>query len=117
MSLPERYVKLFGPLLGPTESLRAAANADLWFRYRRLALTDQRLLCLERGGLRHLPGYYRLITFPLGELATVDIHRGRVQITLTLVLKSGARFAYGLPAFSKGTARFCAAMEAANGNS
>ncbi len=115
MPVPERYVELFGRYLSRTETLRGAANADLWLRYRRLALTDQRLLCLERGGLRHLPKYYRLTTIPLRRITAVDVQAGRVQTTLTVMIEGGGRFSYGLPSFSKGTDRFCAALRAAVG--
>lgn len=110
MPVPARYQTMFGPALQPGEELRAAANADLWLRYRRLALTDRRLLCLERGGLRNPRGGRRLSAIPLDTIQTVAVHRNRIQTTIALTLTGGERIAYALPTFSKGTTRFCAAI-------
>ncbi len=113
MAVPARYARVFGPLLQPGETLWAAANADLWFRYRRLALTDRRLLVVERGGVRHPRGRVDKISVPLTDIAAARMRRGRLVAHLEVDLVGGRRLAYALPSFSPGTPRFLAAVREA----
>src|SRR5215207_3663944 len=48
MPIPETLLRWFESDLAPGETARAAANADLWLRYRRLVLTDPRLPSASR---------------------------------------------------------------------
>ncbi len=112
MPVPHRYVVLFEPELVPGERLVAVANADLWFRYRRLGLTDRRLIAVERGGLRR-PWQGRSVhSIALSEIADIDVQRGRLQQSVTVRLRDGRTVGYALPSFSRGTAPFLRALQA-----
>ena len=115
MPLPARVQELFGPELEEGETLRSAANADLWLRYRRLGLTDRRLIAVERGGVRNPLGGRRVTSIPLTDVLRYEIRRNTVQAELALQTRNGARRAFAMPAFSKGTPRFLAAVERALG--
>jgi hypothetical protein len=113
MPVPERYRRLFIPELEPGEELRAAANADLWLRYRRLALTDRRILVVERGGVRR-PWRRRAVTaLPLDAVRSYHVRGGRVQSEVRFELEDGRRYGYALPAISRGTGPFLAAVRRA----
>lgn len=110
MPMPRRYLALFEPELAPGERLLAVANADLWFRYRRLGLTDRRLIAVERGGLRR-PWQGRTVrSIPLPEIVAIEARGGRLQQTVTLRLRDGRVVGYALPSFSRGTAAFLHAL-------
>jgi hypothetical protein len=111
MPIPERYRRLFVPVLEPGERLVSAANADLWLRYRRLALTNRRVLVVERGGVRKPWGGRRVTSLPLHEIVSVESTANAVQHTIRIVLRDGSRKGYALPSFSRGTKRFAAALE------
>lgn len=113
MPIPDRYLRLFAPLLEPGETVRAAANADLWLRYRRLALTDRRVLVVERGGVRRPLARQRVTSLPLAEITGLSTRANRVRHALVLHLRDGSRRGYALPSFSPGTARFVAALRSA----
>ncbi len=111
--MPRRYLALFKPELAPNERLLAVANADLWFRYRRLGLTDRRLIAVERGGLRR-PWQGRTVrSIPLPEIAGIEVQGGRLQQAVTLHLRDGRVVGYALPSFSRGTAPFLRALRQA----
>ncbi|MER3419439.1 MAG: hypothetical protein C4290_02460 [Chloroflexota bacterium] len=113
MPIPRRYLALFKPELASGEQLLVVANADLWFRYRRLGLTDRRLIAVERGGLRR-PWRGRWVRgIPLPEIAGIEVRRGRLQHTVTVRLRGGGAVGYALPSFSRGTVPFLRALEAA----
>lgn len=110
MSMPHRYLALFEPELAAGERLLAVANADLWFRYRRLGLTDRRLIVIERGGLRR-PWQGRTVrSIPLPEIVAIEARGGRLQQSVTLRLRDGRVVGYALPSFSRGTAPFLHAL-------
>ncbi len=109
--MPRRYLALFEPELVPGERLLAVANADLWFPYRRLGLTDRRLIAVERGGLRRPWRGRSVRSIPLSEVADIDVRRGRLQQTVTVRLRNGHAVGYALPSFSRGTAPFLRALQ------
>lgn len=106
MAIPERYRRLFEPELETGERIVSAGNADLWLRYRRMALTDRRLLIVERGGVRNPFGGRRVTSIPLGDIASAAASGNAVQQTITLRMRDGTRKSYALPSFSQGTGRF-----------
>jgi hypothetical protein len=106
MPIPARYLRLFEPELEPGERIVSAGNADLWLRYRRMALTDRRILVVERGGVRNPWGGRRVTSLPLTDVIDVKIAGNAIQQTITLRLRAGTRKAYALPSFSQGTDRF-----------
>jgi hypothetical protein len=110
MPVPARYQRLFEPELEPGERLISAGNADLWLRYRRMALTDRRLLVVERGGVRNPFGGRRVTSLPLEDISSVDTAANAVQHTIHLRLGDGSRRSFALPSFSSGTARFATAL-------
>ncbi len=115
MPIPERYLKLFVPELEPSEQVRSAANADLWLRYRRLALTDRRLLVVERGGVRHLRRGRTVTSIPLVRIVSVDVRADRLQTRVLFRTTDGAAHGFALPTISRGTAPFVAAVRRAVG--
>ena len=110
MPIPERYRRLFEPELEPGERIVSAGNADLWLRYRRMALTDRRLLVVERGGVRNPWGGRRVTSLPLEDISSVDRTVNPVQHTVHLRLSDGSRRSFALPSFSPGTVRFTTAL-------
>lgn len=112
MAIPARFTRLFEPELEPGETIRSVANADLWLRYRRLALTDRRVLVVERGGVRNPFGGRKLASIPLATIHGVEVRSGRLVTHLTLRTDFSA-LDYALPSFARGTARFARAVERA----
>ncbi len=110
MPIPGRYLRLFRDELEPGEQVRSAANADLWLRYRRLALTDRRLLVVERGGVRYPRRGRRVTSIPLGQIASVDVRAGRIQTRVVFRMRDSASHSFALPTISRGTAPFVAAV-------
>ena len=116
MAVPARYQRLFLPYLQAGEEVRAAANADLWLRYRRLALTDRRLLCVERGGLRRPWGGARMSALPLAGIRAVTVQTNPLQTTLTIATQDGSTVSYALPTISRSVTRFIEALRTAIGD-
>lgn len=121
MPIPERVRRLFAPELEPGEAIRAVANADLWLRYRRLALTDRRLLVVERGGVRRPWGGRRITSVPLACIARFHVTANPVQTTVRLRLdrpatgaaepaRGGRALGFALPTVSRATPAFVAAL-------
>lgn len=106
MPMPERLRRLFEPELQPGEQVRAVANADLWLRYRRLALTDRRVLVVERGGVRRPRGGRQVTSLSLNDIASFCIRGGVLQHEVVFRSRSGAAHGYALPAISRATAGF-----------
>lgn len=115
MPVPERHVKLFRPELEPGETVRSAANADLWFRYRRLALTDRRLIVVERGAVRHPRGGRRVLSLPLSRIRSVGVGRSPLVTQLVVGLDNGESHSFALVSFSAGTRRFVGNLQGAVG--
>lgn len=113
MPIPERFLRLFAPELQAGEEVRSVANADLWLRYRRLALTDRRLLVVERGGVRRPLRGRAVTSLPLAEIAAFRVCPGRIQWQVTFRTRQGVMHGFALPAFSRGTPRFGAALRRA----
>jgi hypothetical protein len=113
MPIPDRYLRLFAPELEPGETVVSAANADLWLRYRRIALTDRRVLVVERGGLRHPRGGRRVTSLRLDQITGVEVRANRMQHTLLLTLRDQPPRGYALPSFSRGTRPFVSAVQRA----
>jgi|SRR5215203_667416 len=111
MPIPETLLRWFESDLAPGETVRAAANADLWLRYRRLVLTDQRLLAVERFNLRHPRRGRTIESTPLAAIRGFHLHRGRAVTTLQLDTAAGRR-TYRMLNRSLGTGRFAAAVAA-----
>ncbi|MGH2585146.1 MAG: hypothetical protein ACRDJE_09535 [Dehalococcoidia bacterium] len=112
MPIPETLLRWFESDLAPDETARSAANADLWLRYRRLVLTDRRILAVERFNVRH-PGRGRTVeSTPLASIRGYRLHRGRMVTTLRLKTDSGPRV-YRMLNRSLGTGRFTTAVEQA----
>src|SRR5215207_1366785 len=91
MPIPQTLLRWFEAELEPGETVRSAANADLWLRYRRLVLTDRRVLAVERFNvLRPLRGR-TVESTPLGSIRRYEIERGRLVTTLRLETTDGPR--------------------------
>jgi len=108
--VPQTLLRWFEAELEPGEVVRSAANADLWLRYRRLVLTDRRILAVERFNVLR-PGRGRTVESTL--LASIhgyDVQRGRFVTTLRLATGAGTRV-YRMLNRSLGTSRFVAAVE------
>jgi hypothetical protein len=102
-------LRWFEAELEPGEIVRSAANADLWLRYRRLVLTDRRILAVERFNLlRPLQGR-TVESTPLDTITGYDLQRGRFVTTLRLATVTGPRL-YRMLNRSLGTGRFAAAV-------
>ena len=110
MPIPETLLRWFESELEPGEHVRSAANADLWLRYRRLVLTDRRILAVERFNVLHPFRGRSAESTPLASIRAADLHRGRLVTTLRLETDAGVRV-YRLLNRSLGTARFAAAVE------
>ena len=112
MPIPQTLLRWFEAELQPGEAVRSAANADLWLRYRRLVLTDRRILAVERFNvLRPLRGR-TVESTPLADIRSYDLQRGRFVTTLRLDTALGSR-TYQMLNRSLGTGRFVAAVEQA----
>lgn len=110
MPVPQTLLRWFEADLEPGETARSAANADLWLRYRRLVLTDRRILAVERFNLlRPLQGR-TVESTPLESIRGFRIDRGRFVTTLRLQAEAGLRV-YRMLNRSLGTGRFAAAAE------
>jgi hypothetical protein len=112
MPVPETLLRWFESELAPGEQARAAANADLWLRYRRLMLTDRRIVAVERFNVRHPRRGRRVVATPLERITGYRVGRGRFVTTLRLDTEQGTRV-YQLLNRSLGTGRFIAAVEQA----
>src|SRR5215207_3042204 len=105
MAIPGRFTRLFEPELEPGETIRSVANADLWLRYRRLALTDRRVLAVERGGVRNPFGKRKVTSIPLAAIAGVEVRPGKLVTHLTLRTDFSV-IDYALPSIARGTVLF-----------
>lgn len=112
MAIPGRFTRLFEPELEPGETIRSVANADLWLRYRRLALTNRRVLAVERGALRNPFGKRKVTSIPLAAIAGVEVRPGRLITHLTLRTDFSV-LDFAMPSFARGTMRFARAVEQA----
>lgn len=110
MPLPQTLLRWFESDLEPGEAARSAANADLWLRYRRLVLTDRRILAVERFNLLHPRRGRAIDSIPLASIRRHRVHRGPLVTKLRLDTESGPR-AFQMLNRSLGTARFVAAVE------
>ena len=110
MPIPETLLRWFEAELEPGEEVRAAANADLWLRYRRLVLTDRRILAVERFNVQHPRRGRAIESTPLAAIRGYTLHRGRVVTTLRLETGAGP-CVYHMLNRSLGTGRFAAAIE------
>ncbi len=115
MPIPQTLLRWFESELEPGEAVRSAANADLWLRYRRLVLTDRRILAVERFNVLHPLRGRTVESTPLAEIRGYDLRRGRFVTTLRLETVAGPRV-YLLLNRSLGTGRFVAAVERALAN-
>lgn len=106
MPIPERFRRLFAPELAPHEQIRSVANADLWLRYRRLAITDRRVLIVERGAVRRPRGGRRVTSLSLDQVADVTTSSNLVSTEVVFHTADGARHAYAMPTISLGTDQF-----------
>jgi|GEM_PF-2319744 len=109
MPLPQTLLRWFESELAPGEEVRSAANADLWLRYRRLVLTDRRLLSVERFNARHPRRGRQVDSIPLKSIQQIQIRRGRMVTTLRFHTSAGTR-TFQLLNRSLGTGRFVAAV-------
>ena len=112
MPIPQTLLRWFEADLEPGETVRSAANADLWLRYRRLVLTDRRILAVERFNVLHPLRGRTVESTPLADVQSYHLQRGRFVTTLRLDTASGPRI-YRMLNRSLGTGRFVAAVEQA----
>ena len=112
MPIPQTLLRWFEAELEPGEVVRAAANADLWLRYRRLVLTDRRILAVERFNVRQPRRGRTVESTPLASIHGYDVQRGRFVTMLRLETSAGRRV-YQMLNRSLGTGRFAAAVEQA----
>jgi hypothetical protein len=110
MPVPQTLLRWFESELQPGEEVRSAANADLWLRYRRLVLTDRRILAVERFNVRHPRRGRTVESIPLETVDRYAVERGRFVTTLRLKTSAGTRV-YRMLNRSLGTGRFAAAAE------
>lgn len=110
MPVPETLLRWFESELRPGESVRSAANADLWLRYRRLVLTDRRIIAVERFNVLHPRRGRTVESTDLDSVIGYNLVRGRFATTLRLDTVGGTRV-YRLLNRSLGTGRFAAAVE------
>jgi hypothetical protein len=110
MPIPHTLLRWFEDELEPGEDVRAAANADLWLRYRRLVLTDRRILAVERFNVLHPRRGRTVESTPLAAVRAVRVHRGQFVTTLALDTEAGPR-CYRMLNRSLGTGRFVAAVQ------
>jgi hypothetical protein len=110
--IPQTLLRWFESELEPGETVRSAANADLWLRYRRLVLTDRRILAVERFNvLRPLRGR-TVDSTPLESIRGHNVDRGRFVTSLRLETDRGP-LVYRMLNRSLGTGRFATALEQA----
>ncbi|MGD9893751.1 MAG: hypothetical protein AB7U18_20905 [Dehalococcoidia bacterium] len=114
MPVPQTLLRWFESELQPGEVVQSAANADLWLRYRRLVLTDRRILAVERFNVRHPRRGRTVESTPLDSIETFAVERGRFVTRLRLTSSTGTRV-YQMLNRSLGTERFVAAVERAIG--
>jgi hypothetical protein len=108
MPIPHTLLRWFEGELEPGEIVRSAANADLWLRYRRLVLTDRRILAVERFNVLR-PTLGRIVeSTPLGSIRAFHVERGRFITTLRLETEQGPRM-YRMLKRTHGTGRLAAA--------
>ena len=112
MPIPQTLLRWFEAELEPGEVVLSAANADLWLRYRRLVLTDRRILAVERFNVRRPRRGRTVESTPLASIHGYDVQRGRFVTTLRLETSAGRRV-YQMLNRSLGTGRFAAAVEQA----
>jgi hypothetical protein len=112
MPIPETLLRWFESELGPGEVVRSAANADLWLRYRRLVLTDRRIIAVERFNVLHPRRGRAVESTPLDAITGYELERRRFVTTLRLETAGGTRV-YRMLNRSLGTGRFAAAVEQA----
>jgi hypothetical protein len=112
MPVPQTLLRWFEAELQPGESVRSAANADLWLRYRRLVLTDRRILAVERFNVLRPRQGRTVESTPLDGIEGYTLERGRFVTTLRLKTRAGSRV-YRMLNRSLGTGRFAAAVEGA----
>jgi hypothetical protein len=112
MPIPQTLLRWFESELQPGEQVRSAANADLWLRYRRLVLTDRRILAVERFNVRHPRRGRTVRSIPLDQIDGFAVERGRLVTTLHLDTARGPR-EFRMLNRSLGTGRFVAAVEQA----
>lgn len=110
MPVPQTLLRWFESELQPGEDVRSAANADLWLRYRRLVLTDRRILAVERFNVMRPRQGRTVESIPLESIEGYELERGRFVTTLRLRTASGPRV-YRMLNRSLGTGRFAAAVE------
>jgi hypothetical protein len=110
MPVPQTLLRWFESELQPDETVLSAANADLWLRYRRLVLTDQRILAVERLNPRHPRRGRTVESTPLDTIDELKVERGRFVTTVRLKTRAGTRV-YQMLNRSLGTGRFAAAVE------
>jgi hypothetical protein len=108
--IPQTLLRWFEAELEPGEVVRSAANADLWLRYRRLVLTDRRILAVERFNVLRPLQERRVESTPLDSIRGHEIERGRFVTTLRLETTRGPRV-YRMLNRSLGTGRFVTAVE------
>lgn len=110
MPVPQTLLRWFESELQPDEAVLSAANADLWLRYRRLVLTDRRILAVERFNVRHPRRGRTVESTPLDTIDKYEVERGRFVTTLWLKISEGTRV-YRMLNRSLGTGRFATAVE------
>jgi hypothetical protein len=112
MPIPQTLLRWFETELRPGEEARSAANADLWLRYRRLMLTDRRIVAVERLNVLHPLRGRTVESTPLSAITGYHLARGKAVTTLRLETSAGPR-TYRMLNRSLGTGRFVAAVEGA----
>jgi hypothetical protein len=108
--IPERFRRLFSPELASGEQIRAVSNADLWLRYRRIAITDRRVLVVERGAVRRPRGGRRVTSILLTDIADVTSSASPIATEVVFHTRDGSRHGYAMPTFSRGTKRFASSV-------
>src|SRR5436305_1408735 len=112
MPIPQTLLRWFESELQPGEEARSAANADLWLRYRRLMLTDRRIVAVERLNVLHPLRGRTVESTPLSAITAHHVERGKAVTTLRLETHNGPRI-YRMLNRSLGTGRFVTAVEGA----
>jgi hypothetical protein len=110
MPIPETLLRWFESELEPGELVRSAANVDLWLRYRRLVLTDRRIIAVERFNVLHPRRGRTVESTPLDAITGFEVDRGSFVTTLRLDTAEGGQ-TYRMLNRSLGTGRFAAAVK------
>lgn len=110
VAVPQTLLRWFERDLEPGEQVASAANADLWLRYRRIVLTDRRILVVQKLDLLHPLQGRTVESIPIDCIRAVRVQRSSWVTAIHFKTANGPR-SYWLLNRSLGTGRFADAVE------